>query len=193
MDAAVDWKNLSDAVAYFTSAGYRYVEVPWSVPGEITRVTCPEERWIVSSSLGDLVGSAEQSFMHLKREGQLGPGKFVACSPCFRNEDTVDDLHQRTFMKVELYQDADMSDPLGCVQRHVSEVVAFHRTLLPGMEHHLTIRRVGPLAIDIELDGIEIGSYGVRSWNGCDWLYGTAIAEPRFTSVKKRLANYTSG
>jgi len=190
MDGAVDWKLLSDAITYFAAAGYKYVEVPWSVPSDVTRVTCPEDRWIVTSSLGDLVGSAEQSFMHLKRLGVLGDGKFVACTPCFRNEDVVDELHQRTFMKVELYQPVDEADPRGSLERHVEEVMGFYRSLLDPQIHGLlksvTMRQY---AIDIELAGVEIGSYGLRSWDDASWMYGTAIAEPRFSTVRKMAEN----
>ena len=35
--------------------------------------------------------------------------------------------------------------------------------------------------LDIELNGIEIGSYGYRSYKDFHWIYGTALAEPRFS------------
>lgn len=39
---------------------------------------------------------------------------------------------------------------------------------------------VGHLQLDIQLDGIEIGSYGVREFLGQHYIYGTALALPRF-------------
>jgi hypothetical protein len=34
---------------------------------------------------------------------------------------------------------------------------------------------------DIELNGIEIGSYGWRQNQDIIWAYGTGLAEPRFS------------
>jgi len=182
MDTEINWKRLANAISFFTENGYRYVEVPWNVPTHVTRATCPEERRIVGSSIGDLVGSAEQSFMHLEGVGQLGKGAFVTCSPCFRNEDTVDVFHQRTFMKVELYQNVNVTrDEL---DRMVELVMEFNRTVLKSeFWSYLKRRDMAPHEIDIELSSIEIGSYGIRSMNGNDWIYGTGIAEPRFTTA----------
>jgi len=36
---------------------------------------------------------------------------------------------------------------------------------------------------DLEYDGIEIGSYGIRSCEYLKWIYGTGIAEPRLTMI----------
>ena len=98
-----EWRNIAAAVDYFVSAGWKYLDVPWIVPRDISSITCPVERWTVTSSLGDLVGSAEQSFLSLDLAGTLNPGRYLTCTPCFRNEDQVDHLHHNTFMKVELY------------------------------------------------------------------------------------------
>ncbi len=182
MDAAVNWKHLSDAVTFFTEAGYEYVEAPWIAPDYVLMATCPSEDYVVSSKLGGLVGSAEQSFIHLKRIGAIGEGRFVACTPCFRNEDEVDTLHQRTFMKVELYSSKfDITE----LDATVELVMSFYRSLLaPDLWQHLQTRVTGSHSVDIELGGIEVGSYGMRSWEGESWVYGTGIAEPRFSTAR---------
>jgi hypothetical protein len=36
---------------------------------------------------------------------------------------------------------------------------------------------------DLTIDGIEIGSYGVRNHKNIIWVYGTGLAEPRFSKV----------
>jgi hypothetical protein len=41
---------------------------------------------------------------------------------------------------------------------------------------------------DLTLGGEEIGSYGYRTFEGHQWVYGTGLAEPRFTTLVKRLA-----
>lgn len=42
--------------------------------------------------------------------------------------------------------------------------------------------------LDGELNGIEIGSYGYRSYRELHWIYGTGLAEPRFTLAQKSKA-----
>ena len=34
---------------------------------------------------------------------------------------------------------------------------------------------------DLMINGIEVGSYGLRMGNGYEWVYGTGLAEPRFS------------
>jgi hypothetical protein len=182
MAVAINWEYLSYAVKYFIDTGYQYVEVPWIVPNDITRATCPNERYIVNSTLGDIVGSAEQSFLSLDQSGQLGKGRFVACTPCFRNEDFLDDLHQNTFMKVELYRN-DIVDRDALYDMFI-EVEKFYQICpLWNINKNLTGRACGDGSFDLDLNGIEIGSYGIRSYGEINWIYGTALAEPRFSAA----------
>jgi hypothetical protein len=37
---------------------------------------------------------------------------------------------------------------------------------------------------DLECNGIEIGSYGIRSCEYLEWIYATGLAEPRMSIVK---------
>jgi hypothetical protein len=37
--------------------------------------------------------------------------------------------------------------------------------------------------LDVEIGGIEVGSYGTRLHEGFSWNYGTGLAEPRFSSA----------
>jgi hypothetical protein len=186
MDVEINWYYLSQAVNLFKARGYEYVEAPWIVPTEVLKVTCPEEHWIVQSNIGGLVGSAEQSFIHLENIKSLKTGKFVACTPCFRNEERVDNLRQKTFMKVELYSNKDVSSI--ALEHLVNDMLAFYRTFL-SIDEWSTLDRVSfpDGSVDIELAGIEIGSYGTRERDGRCWLYGTALAEPRFSSALKIL------
>jgi hypothetical protein len=38
---------------------------------------------------------------------------------------------------------------------------------------------------DIEYNGVEIGSYGIRKTSFLEWIYGTGLAEPRFSRSLK--------
>jgi hypothetical protein len=40
--------------------------------------------------------------------------------------------------------------------------------------------------LDIELGGIELGSYGYRSYGRLHWIYGTGFAEPRFSQAVRK-------
>ncbi len=56
------------------------------------------------------MGSAEQGFVQLMLDGKLPLGSHMAAGPCFR-DDEVDDLHQKTFFKVELIIVTDYAPP----------------------------------------------------------------------------------
>lgn len=36
---------------------------------------------------------------------------------------------------------------------------------------------------DLLLSGIEVGSYGFREYKNNKWIYGTGLAEPRFSQA----------
>lgn len=174
------WWRISDTIRHFMVHGYKYRNVPWTVPHEINMATCPDERYLVNSNIGEFVGSAEQSFLYLDSIGKLGKGKFVTCTPCFRN-DEEDYFHQKTFMKVELYDndfgESSLEEMVELARDRFSRMTAF---LLGDLDPPVRIVST-PEGFDIEINGIEVGSYGERSWGDMKWLCGTALAEPRFT------------
>jgi hypothetical protein len=45
------------------------------------------------------------------------------------------------------------------------------------------LKEVSNTQVDIEFAGIELGSYGIRSCDFLDWVYGTGVAEPRLSSI----------
>jgi len=179
---AVDWGILAKAMEHYQGAGYTAIEMPWFVPVETQMLTCPREEWIMKvDGHGGLVGSSEQSFIAADLAGTLGKGKFVACTPCFRNEPYYDNLHRVGFMKVELYRNDDVSQTaLNEVMNEAARCMAGIGGIAPNLEKT-------PEGFDLTIGGIEVGSYGVRSVKGISWIYGTGIAEPRFsTAVRMR-------
>jgi hypothetical protein len=98
----IDWSLLGRALDFYKALGYKYIEVPWLVRNEVTEVTRHEGAENFGVPAGDLVGSAEQSFIQMMMDGQLPPGRYCTISPCFRDEPVLDDLHQKHFMKLEL-------------------------------------------------------------------------------------------
>lgn len=176
----INWSRIAQVISIYQSMGYQYLEVPWIISDEATNITLPAGRQIVRSNDGALVGSAEQSFIQLMLDGKLEPGQYVAATPCFR-DDQVDELHQQYFFKVELIDYA------------TSEFVNIQQNLNKMMtDAHILMRSIGAKeaslvrtadGFDIELNGIELGSYGYRKFKDNFWIYGTGLAEPRFTQA----------
>ncbi len=185
----IDWSLISEAITFYGTVGYTYVDTPWVVPNEVSRITFPGDA--ISCQFGDLVGSAEQGF--LARPVEAG-AKLVSCSPCFRNEPVINDLYERWFMKVELYREG----------HHLNEVLRDAQVFLDGASRTHSIKTWGahhgtwsPCEVietsegyDLNLNGIEVGSYGVRTHEGREWTYGTGIALPRFTVAVRYLERY---
>lgn len=181
----IDWSRLARAVAFYTSRGYRYVEVPWLAPDDAVAITAPNRLWRMPAQCmgGTLIGSAEQGFLALSLDQTMGIGKFVSCSPCFRLAEDLDELHRTEFMKVELFrndstEEADLFDLM-------ADARAFFHTEIPSWLRS-NLRTVTTLeGYDFDLGDIEIGSYGIRHdpANHLQWVYGTGVAEPRFSSA----------
>lgn len=180
------YKNLLAAQEHYEKLGFQITEAPWVVPRAISEITCPVPRKCYTlGDVGDLVGSGEQSFLHMIAEGQLDLGKFQCITPCFR-PDEEDKWHQKGFMKLELI--AQPGNPkelldaaLAFFEKHV-----ICRVVEKG--GHASIDR-GP-AWDIEgwscedNAWIELGSYGQRYHPLVgEWSYGTGCAEPRLSRV----------
>lgn len=170
---------------YHALGGFRELSLPWDASPEAIAVTLPKDR--VAFSLGEqlLVGSAEQSFIDLMLQGQLRKGRWFALTPCFRNE-IYDDLHFPYFMKLELisYQPEDP-------QKELLEMV---RLAYEFLENDFSSGESLPIStvetsegFDIEIGGIEVGSYGIRTHGEHLWVYGTGLAEPRYSIAVGRL------
>lgn len=161
--------------------------------------------------LNQLVGSAEQSFIYLALHNKLLPGKYQALTPCFR-DDKEDDLHHKYFMKLELIHlnpepinRADGHTYFGPIDRRSEDEWRSSNGLDPIEDESIgepydqvmldakyalscfTGKRINiqktEIGADLTINGIEIGSYGVRTYNHITWVYGTGLAEPRFSKV----------
>lgn len=172
----INYTNIANAIEYYKFIGYKYIEVPWLVNKEAIDSTIPKGLFPTKCYDRYLVGSAEQSFVQLILDNKINNGKYVAASPCFRDE-LEDEWHQKTFFKVELinigsnkYIDI-INDAFKCFEY----LGAKNMEVLINDDH-----------LDVNMNGIEIGSYGFRKFNDFFWVYGTGIAEPRFTKAKGR-------
>lgn len=183
----ISWTNVAKALTYYQRLGYKYLEVPWIVSDEAIGVTLPPDGRATQTQHGPLVGSAEQSFIQLALDRKLAPGKYVAATPCFRDE-PEDHLHKKHFFKVELIQlcaQPLLVDISECVRYMVKDVLGFYDTLIKVPSGSLQPTYMQPTSEgwDIMCKGVELGSYGYRSYWDLHWVYGTGYADPRFTYV----------
>lgn len=186
MRPPTDWTRLARAVDWYVRRGYSYVEVPWIVPPGPALATLPEDRRPFETLDGVLVGSAEQSLVHLALSGALLPGRHVAVSPCFR-DDPEDEVHFRHFMKVELM--VLHRSPLheAGSYMHTRDVLDDARDFMSKESDRAPLLSATRAGVDLVLSGLEVGSYGYRSAGGVSWTYGTGLAEPRFSQALSRI------
>jgi aspartyl/asparaginyl-tRNA synthetase len=171
----IDWQLLARATEFY-SPNYTYVEVPWIVRPETTALTYTGPRTSYSK-YGDWVGSAEQALLQMWLDGKLRNTYVSACTPCFREEDSLTDLHRPVFMKVELgIAGRDNYHPM------MNLCVDFFKAYAWDQRANVEIVQTD-IGHDILLNKIEIGSYGVRHTSKGPWAYGTGLALPRFTQA----------
>jgi seryl-tRNA synthetase len=104
-----------EAARYYCDRGYLFLTVPWAVSAEALCITKPETVSLSSCphypAGGEelyVVASAEQSFLHqqlkyIRKWNSPDIERYVAVTPCFRNEPVLDDLHQPYFLKDRAY------------------------------------------------------------------------------------------
>jgi seryl-tRNA synthetase len=186
--ANVDWSKIAHSLESYTKKGYKQIETPWIVPRCITEITCIDETAVVSADDGQegertLVGSAEQGFLELRFHNELPDGWYVSAGPCFRIGTPPSWRHQYQFFKVELicfFKEEDTKDRV--LDTLICNAIDFMETY----KAKLDIRET-PEGLDLEINGIEVGSYGTRYHEKIGWWgYGTGIAEPRFTQALTR-------
>ena len=176
--AETDWTLLAKAVDWYSKSRFRRIELPWHARKETVAVTCPyPERAYPLKGIGTLVGSAEQAFMEAQFDGRLPKGRWVSLTPCFRSEPVFDDLHLPYFMKVELYSNEDAQEGMDLV---FAKTARFFM-LLHGARKVDLLRT--PEGWDLEIGGVEVGSYSTREHAGHRWTCGTGLAEPRFSTA----------
>lgn len=175
-DDRIDWQLISEAMNFYKSVGFTEITVPWHVMTEVSNITCPSPDKAYPFEDGLLVGSAEQSLIQMGIAGKLETNvPFVTCTPCFRNEYELDRFHQKYFMKVELFiwGEYAVASLMGVARK-------FFRTKT-GKILDLSQQSTG---FDLEINGVEIGSYSYRKFRDHSWTCGTGLALPRFSKVR---------
>lgn len=195
----MNYSNISRALDFYGKRGYVYLpEVPWRVGREAYYMTRPEGSVDVMVHEGKkngpnesdsqyLVASGEQSFIQMMLDGQQLK-RAICVTPCFRHERRMDMLHHRYFMKAELINAHNVDD--GHLIDMVHDACSFFEEMGVSVRVIPTSHLGEMPSYDIVEKGTryELGSYGIR--NVCvnskltlNWIYGTACAEPRLSTV----------
>lgn len=180
----IDYGRIGRLVANYKLRGYEYIEVPWLVSQKSIDVTIPREcnRLDVMAVdptfhrlRGCLIGSAEQAFLEIRNE--LCPArKYQTVTPCFRDE-RQDELHHPWFMKLELIIPIWKTDD---ADYYLKTMIDDARIIAFGMN---AVQVKTDIGFDLTIAGIEVGSYGIREHEGFRWVYGTGLAEPRYSQA----------
>lgn len=184
----INYKNIQDSIEFYEKLGFKRVESPWTVTKAISDITKPVfgpgetiPDFTIKEKNKVLVASGEQSFLYLYNKGFLPKGQFQTVTPCFR-EDSFDSFHTKYFIKNELIKTDNVDEY--SLEYVIGVTFDFFKTKL-GNE--VTIQTIVPgKEYDIVYDGIELGSYGIRSCDFLSWVYATGVAEPRLSRVMEK-------
>lgn len=178
MELEINYQHLSYSKEYYKNLGYVYKELDWIIPKKYIEYTYKEyNKYTLSDN--SLLGSAEQVFIKEMIENDLN-GKFQCITPCFRN-DVIDELHQEYFMKNELFfRDGSLSFKENLI--HLEQVILDAKTFFIKIsKEDCEVIETSKNCYDILLNNIEVGSYGIRQIEDLYYIYGTGLAEPRFS------------
>lgn len=196
----IDYKLLGEAQSYYSKFGYNYIEVPWMVSANCDNITKPAgvKEMKIEYNGKHIIASGEQGFLYLRMKGYINDGRYQTITPCFRNE-AQDNIHQKMFMKCELIEfvpiGMDMDELKAKMDDVAKDAYAFFEIHAkdPRKLDYTAFDEIFPPVTkslcrnlcqrDIVYKGFEIGSYGIREYNDIAWIYGTGLAEPRFSKI----------
>ena len=180
----IDYGRLDGSLRFYESNGFKRIESPWTVTKDVSDITKPPggKDWEIMGKDKVLVASGEQSFLYLYLKGFLPKGRYQTVTPCFR-EEPFDRTHTKYFIKNELMITDDVSEE--SLKFVINICKQFYETELETIVDIIETKD----GFDLEVSGIEIGSYGIRSCEYLKWIYGTGLAEPRMTFIKNTLKN----
>lgn len=193
----IDYSQIASAIDFYTNKGFQRIETPWLVSKDIADLTKPLDAstYIVQKDVERkqkaFVASGEQSFLYLINKGHLpASGRYQTVTPCLR-DDSWDTTHMKNFIKLELIEYITYSEYANIklntnntVHRMVDQALDFFSTKVnSSLLTVINTSTKDTVSFDINLNGVEIGSYGYRSSMFCEWIYGTGIAEPRFSRL----------
>ena len=168
MATAEHYLNLvPQAVNYYERLGYIPVTVPQAVRGSIMNATAPEGVAPLAEDKLHLIASGEQGLVEELFRGTLSKGAYYQTTTmCFRPGDAKRGPdYLDAFLKVEL-----LCTHLGdCTRELAANALGFYAIALGNAP---TFKKT-EIGVDIMHKGVELGSYGCRSYLGVNWTYGT--------------------
>jgi hypothetical protein len=173
----IDYKIISDSIDYYENLGFKRIESPWTVSEYVDNLTKPEnvQSFKIEYNNKCLVASGEQSFLYLYLKDFLPKGQFQTVTPCFRYE-SFDYTHTKYFIKNELIKTDIVNN--NELDKIVNISFDFFKKYIPNLEVVKT-----DIGFDIEYNGNELGSYGIRENHFLKWIYATGCAEPRLSRI----------
>ena len=187
----INYKNITDSQDFYQNLGYKNIEIPWYVTQPIMDITKPDDinsgDYYLKKNDKVLVASGEQSFLYLMVKGILTEGYYQGVTPCFRFE-KIDSLHRKTFMKNELiYASYNVNNDLNEeFEKILGDAKTFFKTKLNDNIDVVEVKQSNSIInYDLEYNGYELGSYGIRTHMNMKWVYGTGCAEPRLSFIEK--------
>lgn len=177
----INFKLIQNSIDYFEIQGFERIEVPWLVTESVDKITRPEktQSYFVPSKNKSLIASGEQGFLYLYLKEYLPLGKFQTTTPCFRN-DEFDLTHTKYFIKNELIQTINVSQDNLCQMTNQARI--FFQSFF---KDEIKIEKTFD-GFDLQVNGIELGSYGIRECEFLKWIYGTGCAEPRTSRLIRK-------
>ena len=187
----IDYKLLGKAKEYYSKINYKYIELPWFIPLTQMLYTTTSDKVFSTTYDENFVGSAEQSFIYYALNNKLiDKTYYQSITPCFRR-DELDETHSTQFIKLELFYycpsyEIDDHDNFIKNRLNIDSIV---KKILFDVDKFVRDTTFDKVEIinnsksnyDLELNAIEIGSYGYRCSDKFYWFYGTGLALPRFT------------
>ena len=179
----INYSLIHDSTVYYEAQGFVRIESPWTVSAYIDALTRPVDSQILQLKHNEkcLVGSGEQSFLYLYLKEFLPKGRFQTVTPCFRS-DNFDSTHTKYFIKNELIRTDKVDTRV--LENTVDICAKFFKQYL----QNITIVETSD-GFDIEYEGTELGSYGIRENEFLKWIYATGCAEPRLSKVINNTKN----
>lgn len=175
----INYQLISDSINYYEKKGFSRIESPWTVTEKVSAITKPEDRidFKLEHNGKVLVASGEQSFLYLYLKNFLPKGRYQTVTPCYRYE-SFDFLHTKYFMKNELIITDKVNNKE--LNKLVDDAMEFFIKYLD--KEHIKVVETKD-GFDINYKEYELGSYGIRECEFLRWIYGTGLAEPRFSKI----------
>jgi len=173
----IDYNLIAKSIEYYNRFNFNRIESSWTVSEYVDNLTKPVgiPSFQLKHNNKCLVASGEQSFLYLYLKEFLPKGQFQTVTPCFRYE-SFDFTHTKYFIKNELIKTDVVNE--NELSKIVETCLGYFKLYIPEVEVIKT-----DIGYDIEYDGYELGSYGIRENNFLKWIYATGCAEPRFSKI----------